>query len=358
MKQRFRLYRRGASGRYYAHDNLTGKQESLKTADRSEALRLVNAKNEAEYQPAFNAQLARTYLAAGDPVVGQRTWQQVIDTLLQSKEAKRDTTRRRYERAVKEKRLDGLRHLPLLQTRPAHILQAIEGGTVSTNIFLRRLHNFALTLNWLPWPIMNHRQWPRVRFKPRRGITREEHEKLVAGERNSERRAFLELLWHVGAAQVDLVSLTAENVDWENRTIIYHRRKNNSLAILRFGEEVAAILRQLPTQGPLFPSYSKISSTDRAARFHNRCKVVGISGVSLHSYRYAWAERAKTAGYPERYAREALGHQSAAIHRAYAKKARVELPPLEDYEKRRREFTPKVISLAAEQLVDSQAAQA
>jgi integrase len=56
--------------------------------------------------------------------------------------------------------------------------------------------------------------------------------------------------------------------------------------------------------------------------------------VSLHSYRYAWAERARAAGYPERYAQEALGHTSAAVHRAYAKGARVNLPSLEDYEQR------------------------
>jgi integrase len=55
--------------------------------------------------------------------------------------------------------------------------------------------------------------------------------------------------------------------------------------------------------------------------------------VTLHSYRYAWAERAKTAGYPERFAQLALGHNSKAVHRAYTRKAHVTLPPLEDYEK-------------------------
>ncbi len=49
--------------------------------------------------------------------------------------------------------------------------------------------------------------------------------------------------------------------------------------------------------------------------------------------RYAWAERAKTAGYPERFAQLALGHNSQAVHRAYAKNAQVTLPPLEDYER-------------------------
>lgn len=37
-------------------------------------------------------------------------------------------------------------------------------------------------------------------------------------------------------------------------------------------------------------------------------------------------------GYPERYAQMALGHTSKAVHRAYAKKAQVTLPPLEEYE--------------------------
>ena len=61
---------------------------------------------------------------------------------------------------------------------------------------------------------------------------------------------------------------------------------------------------------------------------------LGISGVTLHSYRYAWAERAKTVGYPERFAQEALGHNSKAVHRAYAKRALMKIPSLKDYEQR------------------------
>lgn len=57
-------------------------------------------------------------------------------------------------------------------------------------------------------------------------------------------------------------------------------------------------------------------------------------GVSLHSYRYAWAERAKSAGYPERFAQEALGQNSKAVHRAYARHAIMRLPSLEEYERR------------------------
>jgi integrase len=74
--------------------------------------------------------------------------------------------------------------------------------------------------------------------------------------------------------------------------------------------------------------------------FIKRLKSVDVSGVSLHSYRYAWAERAKEAGYPERFAMQALGHTSKAVHRAYAKKTQVVVPALEDYEKRRRAPSP------------------
>lgn len=55
--------------------------------------------------------------------------------------------------------------------------------------------------------------------------------------------------------------------------------------------------------------------------------------ILIVMHRYAWAERAKVAGYPERFAQMALGHNSKAVHRAYARNAQVVLPPLEDYER-------------------------
>ena len=80
-----------------------------------------------------------------------------------------------------------------------------------------------------------------------------------------------------------------------------------------------------------------VREADRATEFRQRCKGLRIEGVTLHSYRYAWAERAKVVGYPERFAQEALGHNSKAVHRAYAKNAQVVLPSLGSYEKKARE---------------------
>jgi integrase len=77
-----------------------------------------------------------------------------------------------------------------------------------------------------------------------------------------------------------------------------------------------------------------VRAGDRVTEFRSRCRQLGITGVTLHSYRYAWAERAKTVGYPERFAQEALGHNSKAVHRAYAKKALMRIPSLQEYEER------------------------
>ncbi len=46
----------------------------------------------------------------------------------------------------------------------------------------------------------------------------------------------------------------------------------------------------------------------------------------------------KKPGYPERFAQEALGHNSKAIHRSYARNAQVELPPLSEFERMRTKF--------------------
>lgn len=115
--------------------------------------------------------------------------------------------------------------------------------------------------------------------------------------------------------------------------ISYRRVKSKSVCHLHFGDEVAAILERLPREGPLFPRLAPMHEKHRAKEFHRRIRGLGIKGISLHSYRYAWAERARIAGMPERFAQESLGHGSKAVHRAYAKKAQVNLPSLEEYER-------------------------
>lgn len=321
------MFRRGNV--FWVQDNETNQQSSLGTKDRLEAERLFHAKNEAHAQPIINMQIARAYLMVGDPEAATRTWQEVMEEIVKLKHG---DTQRRWLVAIKDKAMDGIRNLPILETRAEHFLRAMEKGKVSTNIFLRRVHNFALGMSWLPVPVIPKRMWPGFEFKEKRAITPDEHKAIVARETNPERRAFYELAWHIGASQSDVAFLEAENIDWQNQIISYARKKTGELAFVRFGDEVAKILRGLPSTGPLFPYLRTVRACDRATEFKQRCKGIAIGGVSLHSYRYAWAERARRAGMPERFAQESLGHNSKAVHRAYARKAKVIVPALETYE--------------------------
>jgi hypothetical protein len=202
MKNRYRAFRR-AWGVYYCEDTQNGKQESLATANKQEASRLVHAKNEGEQHPAFNLQLARVYWKAGDPGAGTRTWQFVMEVILKTKQ---DNTRHRWETAVKDRAYDSIRNRVLLETNAEHFLHVLEEGTVSTNLCLRRIHNFALDMSWLPWPVVPKKQWPPVQFGEKRALTLEEHLNIIARERNPEREAFYELAWHLGASQLGILS--------------------------------------------------------------------------------------------------------------------------------------------------------
>ena len=343
MKQRFILYRR-SNGTYYCEDTQTRKQQSLKTKNEADAITLLHSKNEAFRQPILNQQIALAYLSASDSDAAKRTWQFPMSEMTSTKTG---DTHERYLRAMLDPAFVLIRDLTLLETRAEHFLKVLRAGTVSTNVYLRRLHNFALDMNWLPKSILPKRRWPKATFKEKRAITAQEHEAIVAREQNPERRSFYQLAWHLGAAQTDMALLKAEDIDWEQRLISFFRKKTKSVAMLHFGDDLAAVLRALPASGALFPYLARVRASDRATEFKQRCRGLDIKGVTLHSYRYAWAERAKRAGYPERFAQEALGHNSKAVHRTYARKAQVLLPTLEDYEKKIIPLPPPVAAPAA-----------
>jgi integrase len=304
MAQRYRKFKR-SWGMWYAFDTVTGGSVTLRTRVRTEADQKVNAMNETERQPSISLGLARVYLNATDPKLATRTWQEVMEHIVARKTGE---TRRRWEVAVKDKNFDCIRHLRVAETRAENFDKALAGGKVSTNVYLRRIHNHALGMEWLLKSVIPRLQWPKPVFKAKRAITMKEHATVVAREQNAERRDFYELLWHTGASQTDAACLLAEDVDWNSRTISYSRAKLKSRdgtgiqpALIRFGAEIEAILERRPPVGALFPYLRTVRPSDRATEFKQRCEGLEIKGVTLHSYRYAWAERALKCGYPERF---------------------------------------------------------
>jgi integrase len=329
MTTRFRLIYRGIrGGMFYCVDKLTGKRASLKTTDKDAAQQVIDAKNQAERQPVLNLHIAKAYLAGTDNGMATRTWQNALDALINTK---LDANKHRWKTAAKDKALAPLLPRVIVGTL---LLEAMKFGKVSTNVYLRRLHNFCVDVNWLPWPLIPKRQWPAVKFKEKRAITLDEHQRIIAAEVNPERKALYQLCWHLGGSQGDIASLKGEDIDWTASTVSFTRKKTGVPVIVHLGKDALNILKDLPAEGVLFPYLSAVRAGDRATEFGQRCRQLEIKGVTLHSYRYAWAERAKIAGYPERFAQEALGHNSKAVHRAYAKRALMKIPSLQEYEER------------------------
>ena len=150
MQLKYRLYRRH-NGVFYWQENDSSKQGTLRTTERREAERLLNAMNESHREPTLNLNLARAYLAAHDPKMAQRTWQAVMDEMATHGIP---TTQQRCARGFRSKAYDSIRSKPLVQTTGADLLAIVHANGNCVAHYLRRLHNLAVDLGWLPWPIL------------------------------------------------------------------------------------------------------------------------------------------------------------------------------------------------------------
>lgn len=249
MKPRYRKFRQ-TWGTFYSIDTITDARKTLGTRDAGEAGRLLHAMNEAECLPGQNRRMAQVYLSASDPESAKRTWQFAMEEKLKTVKG---PSHSRGITANKDHALDDLRRLTLAETRPEHVLTALHRGTVATNVFLRKLHNFALDMGWLLGPVLPRAKWPKIVYAAKRAITETEHRMICQREPNPERRAFYEMLWHTGASQTDAAMIRAENIDWSSRVLRYSRQKTGSPAAIRIGPELEVVLRSLPNSGPLFP---------------------------------------------------------------------------------------------------------
>ena len=236
MKTKYTLFRR--NGIYYSQDSATGQQKSLRTRDEADALQLLNARNEAHRQPVLNLHLARAYLTASDPAFVERTWQTVMAQL---QARGKDSSRERYASVFKSPSFDGLRNKKLLETTADDFFAVFKENKVAITYFLKRLHNFALSLGWIALPIVAPYLWPKYEPKDRRGITLDEHQNVLAKEKQAEWKLYLELLWETGAAQSDAANFKAEDIDWQTRTISYFRQKTGSLAQYTISQKLETV---------------------------------------------------------------------------------------------------------------------
>lgn len=330
MKMRYRVIQRtDRGGMCYCVDTVTGARPSLRTTNREEAERIIRHKNEAVEQPHINRKIGLAYLSAADPDLAKRTWRFVMEDIIKDKTG---PTLHRYQTALKDPAYKWIEGKLLVETMPSDFMEVLRSGTTCTNVYLRRFQNHAVDMGWLPVPVLPKKKFPKVVYGEKRAITWEEHCRIVERETNPERRDFYELCWYLGGSQTDIANLHAEDINYQRRGFCYSRRKTSSLGGMHLGAKAWEVIMRRPRTGPFFPYLITVREADRATEFKQRCQGLGIKGVTLHSYRYAWAERSADSGYPERYAQRAMGQNSKMVHRAYARRAQAELPSLEDYE--------------------------
>jgi integrase len=268
--------------RFQAVDRRRG---SLRTANEDEARQIIEAKNQSERQPVLNLQIAKAYLAGTDNGIATRTWQNAIEALTNTKQG---ANQQRWRIAARDKAFVHLMPRIIIETLAELLLKVLQTGTVSTNVFLRRLHNFCVDMNWLPWPLIPKRQWPAVRFKDKRAITFDEQQRIIAAEVNLERKVLYQLCRHLGASQGNLANLKAEDVDWQNATVSFVRKKTRVPVLVHLGTEALNVFKDRPAEGVLLLYLSRVRAADRATEFRSRCRQLGVTDVTLHSYRYAW----------------------------------------------------------------------
>jgi integrase len=335
MHAKYRLFSR--KGTFYSEDRTTGHQTSLRTTCKTEAQQLLAAKNQAAVQPTLNLSMARAYLTHSSPEMMTRTWLDVMKEI-EAGYTKEGPSWKRWQKFMRSEPLKDLRNMPLLLTENTHLLAVMRDETagVSTNKFLRMCHNRALDMGWILAPVLSKKMWPKFVYKERRAITADEHQRIMDAEQLEDYRLYYDLLWNTGGSQSDIASLTEKSVNWVKRRLTFGRRKLRGKGLvpvlMAIGPNLQTILAKLPEKGEFFPRLSGLGENVRASHFTKLCRRAGVEGVSLHCYRYSWAERAENAGMPEREAMAHLGHNSAAIHRYYSKNAHNVTLPLEHYE--------------------------
>jgi hypothetical protein len=95
--------------------------------------------------------LPKPYLAGTDAGMPKRTWQHALEVVT---ETKRGANKEPWKRVAKDRALSLLWSKVIVETEAELVLKVLRIGTVSTNVYLRRLYNFCVDMNWLLWPIV------------------------------------------------------------------------------------------------------------------------------------------------------------------------------------------------------------
>jgi hypothetical protein len=185
MKSAYCLYRRKRTGVFYVENNQTREQKSLGTSDKGEAKKLLDAMNSGQQSSSLNLQLGKAFITHADSKMAIRTWQEAIDEMSLRGQA---VSQARYAREFKSPAYAIIRNKPIIETTGDDLRAVLKRGGAATNNYLRRLHNLALDNGWIQWHIIPPKKWGKTAKRPKRAITIEEHQRIIAAEQDNDER--------------------------------------------------------------------------------------------------------------------------------------------------------------------------
>lgn len=164
--------------------------------------------------------------------------------------------------------------------------------------------------------------------------------RILLASLTGEWRALVLLGYYTGQRLNDLAMLTWQQVDLQGGNVTFHTAKTGALVSLPLASQALDALIELPgsdqPRDRVFPEISSLAPGTRSNHFRELLAAVGLhrtidrkqrskqgrssratAELSFHSLRHTATSALKSAGVADSIARAIVGHESAAVSRAY-----------------------------------------
>lgn len=349
IKRPYKLWKRGdREGVYYIKPKNGGPWKSTGSKDKDKAIEWADAEcgcddNE---NAMHHKKVAEAHLMKCNPEWVTNTWDAIAQRAINAPRQIGKVGKKRASTVItmtsywNGKRWDNIRHKRCIDTVAADFEKSLKGAGLGLIEFGQLLHNHATDHNLIPYPVMGKKCWPRaIRKNMSRALTEEDHRTLLkhiqdpqlapfkrASERNlpttpkqwrDEWENWFWFLWWTGASNKDAANIRAEDIDWKANCIKFSRTKTSTKSTVAIGQSLRTLLKKLPTKGYLFPCLQNMTTSNRSRTFRILADWCGLEKVTLHGYRFGWAERAKETGMTTEDRMASLGHKTPQMAAHY-----------------------------------------
>ena len=271
-----------------------------------------------------------------------------VDMWIQGKDDMCVTTKNSYH--TMQKMLQPIAHMKIDKIKPAQIEylyvdlhgRGINASIKTLSSFLKRIYRFAIDNQFANVNIAEKARTPKITTEKRRALTENEREAVLKAFMifNDFEKAFVGIAYYAGLRRNEILALTTDDIDFENRTISVnktltvddhgfpivqdHPKSRAGVRVVAMCGQLSNILREYITARK--NSDNRLFITNRGnnishATFNNKWK--GIlkkinsfmpenqkTQISPHYLRHNWASDLIYAGVPLKSVQYMMGHEN------------------------------------------------